>query len=79
MAHGLSKQIIIVIDKADQRIFAVQQKRFYLRMNLLCATLLVVCRSASQHVYQSKMIVIGISAPHSNNYAAAGSAMSAGR
>ena len=56
IAHGRSKQIIIIIDNADQRTLAVQQEAFLIAQELAATrNLLVFVALRPSTFYQSKM------------------------
>jgi GTPase SAR1 family protein len=56
LAHGRSKQIILIIDNADQRTFAVQQEAFLIAQELAATrNLLVFVALRPSTFYQSKM------------------------
>lgn len=56
LAHGRSKQIILIIDNADQRTFAVQQEAFLIAQELAATrNLIVFVALRPSTYYQSKM------------------------
>jgi hypothetical protein len=56
LSHGRSKQIILIIDNADQRTFAVQQEAFLIAQELAATrNLLVFVALRPSTFYQSKM------------------------
>ena len=56
LAHGRSKQIILIIDNADQRTFAVQQEAFLIAQELAATrNLLVFVALRPSTFYQSKI------------------------